>query len=549
MIQEIIESIITLLVGAATFLVGMNLMSGGLKKSTGKSVKRLFKKTENNRFIGMGIGASATALIQSSAATSVMTIGFISAGIMTVFQGVSVILGAYLGTTVTGLLVSLSSLNISKYLLLVVVVGVVLMFFKKESLKNIGEILAGLGVLFVGLDLMKGAFPDGGELTNQVKSLFEIVKNPFLLLIIGALFTALVQSSSATSGIVIVMVGQNAIGLASGFYLVLGATVGTIITTVLAGIGGNTNVKRTIAIAFADRLVCALIGTIIVLICEEPFVNFFSSAFGTVQFGLAMFLVLYNILFMLLVAPFLKPIVAFFEKLIKDKDAEQKKNAIHFIDDRLLNSPSIAMEMVRKEVTNMLKESYANFKLGYEEIVNQNFESSKEIEEREESIDYVNNRLTEYLIQLSNKVSMKDEEMIGSYFHMVNDIERIGDHAVNFHEKAEKMSSDDLKFSDTAKNEFDIMNKVIDEMFNIVINNLETNHFENLPHLHDLEDQTDKLKLKLSDQHYDRITSKQCHIELSPFYSTFLSELERVADHLVNIGYAFVNPTGDEEVK
>lgn len=549
MVEEIIESIITLLVGAATFLVGMNLMSSGLKKSTGKSVKRLFKKTENNRFIGMGIGASATALIQSSAATSVMTIGFISAGIMTVFQGVSVILGAYLGTTVTGLLVSLSSLNISKYLLLVTVVGVVLMFFKKESLKNIGEILAGLGVLFVGLDLMKGAFPDGGELTNQVKSLFEIVKNPFLLLIIGALFTALVQSSSATSGIVIVMVGQKAIGLASGFYLVLGATIGTIITTVLAGIGGNTNVKRTIAIAFVDRLVCALIGTIIVLIFEEPFVNFFSSAFGTMQFGLAMFLVLYNILFLLLVSPFLKPIVNIFEKLIKDKEAEQKKNAIHFIDDRLLNSPSIAMEMVRKEVTNMLKESYTNFKLGFEEIVNQNFESSKELEEREESIDYVNNRLTEYLIQLSNKVSMQDEQMIGSYFHMVNDIERIGDHAINFHEKAEKMTSDDLKFSDTAKDEFNIMSKVIIEMFDIVINNLETNRFDNLPHLHDLEDQTDKLKLKLSDQHYERITSKICHIELSPFYSTFLSELERVADHLVNIGYAFVNPTGDEDAK
>lgn len=549
MVEEIIESIITLLVGAATFLVGMNLMSSGLKKSTGKSVKRLFKKTENNRFIGMGIGASATALIQSSAATSVMTIGFISAGIMTVFQGVSVILGAYLGTTVTGLLVSLSSLNISKYLLLVTVVGVVLMFFKKESLKNIGEILAGLGVLFVGLDLMKGAFPDGGQLTNQVKSLFEIVKNPFLLLIIGALFTALVQSSSATSGIVIVMVGQNAIGLASGFYLVLGATIGTIITTVLAGIGGNTNVKRTIAIAFVDRLVTALIGTIIVLICEEPFVNFFSSAFGTVQFGLAMFLVLYNVLFLLLVSPFLKPIVAIFEKLIKDKEAEQKKNAIHFIDNRLLDSPSIAMEMVKKEVINMLKESFINYKLGYNEIVNLDFEASKALEEREESIDYINNRLTEYLIQLSNKVSMNDEKKIGSYFHMVNDIERIGDHAVNFHEKAQKMSSDDLSFSETAQKEFAQMNIVIDEMFNIVISNLETNNFNNLQHLHNLEDETDKLKLKLSDQHYERITNKECHIELSPFYSTFLSELERVADHLVNIGYAFVNPTGDEESK
>ena len=545
-----VEGIIWLLVGAATFLVGMNMMSGGLKKSTGKSVKQLFKKTESNRYIGMGIGAATTALIQSSAATSVMTIGFVSAGVMSVFQGVAVILGAYIGTTVTGLLVSLSSLNISLYLLLVTVVGVVMMFIKKDQIKNYGEILAGLGILFVGLALMKDlAFPKDGELINGVKKLFEAVSNPFVLLLFGALFTALVQSSSATSGIVIVMVGANAISLSSGFYLVLGGTIGTVITTLIASIGGNVNVKRTAMICLVVRVFCALIATVITIICEGPFTTFFGECFGTLQFGLAVFLILYNVIFMFALAPFLRPIVRLFEKLIKDKDAEAKKKAIHFIDDRLLNTPGVAMEMVRKEVTNMLKESFINYKLGYEEIVHQKFEASKELEEREDAIDYINNTLTDYLIKLSNKVTLKDESSIGSYFHMVNDIERIGDHAVNFHEKAEKMSADDLKFSENAQKEFEEMTKIIEEMFDIVINNLETNKFDNLPHLHDLEDQTDKLKLVLSDKHFERITNKKCHIELSPFYSTFLSELERVADHLVNIGYAFVHPTGDEEVK
>ena len=545
-----LKDIVWLLVGAATFLVGMHMLSGGLKKSTGKSVKRLFKKTESNRYIGMGIGAATTALIQSSAATSVMTIGFVSAGVMTVFQGVSVILGAYIGTTVTGLLVSLSSLPISHYLLLVTVVGVVMMFFKKDQIKNYGEILAGLGIVFVGLALMKDlAFPADGELINGVKTLFEAISNPFLLLLFGALFTALVQSSSATSGIVIVMVGANAISLSSGFYLVLGGTIGTVITTLIASIGGNVNVKRTALICLVIRVLTALVATVITIVCEEPFTVFFGTCFGKLQFGLAMFLVLYNVIFMFAIAPFLRPIIKIFEKLIKDKDAEAKQKAIHFIDDRLLNTPAVAMEMVRKEVTNMLKESFINYKLGYDEIVNQNFEFSKELEEREDAIDYINNRLTDYLIQLSNKVTLKDESSIGSYFHMVNDIERIGDHAVNFHEKAEKMSSDDLKFSENAQNEFKTMTTVIEEMFEIVISNLETNKFDNLPHLHDLEDQTDKLKLVLSDQHFERITNKKCHIELSPFYSTFLSELERVADHLVNIGYAFVHPTGDEEVK
>ena len=275
-------------------------------------------------------------------------------------------------------LVSLSSLNVSLYLLLVTVVGVVMMFIKKEQIRNYGEILAGLGILFVGLALMKDlAFPKDGELINGVKTLFEAVSNPFVLLLFGALFTALVQSSSATTGIVIVMVGANAISLASGFYLVLGGTIGTVITTILASIGGNTNVKRTAIICLVIRVITALIATIITIICEDPFSTFFGSCFGTLQFGLAVFLVLYNVIFMFALAPFLRPIIKLFEKLIKDKDAEAKKKAIHFIDDRLLNTPGVALEMVRKEVTNMLKESFVNYKLGYEEIVHQKFESSK----------------------------------------------------------------------------------------------------------------------------------------------------------------------------
>ena len=185
-----------------------------------------------------------------------------------------------------------------------------MMFIKKDQIKNYGEILAGLGILFVGLALMKDlAFPKDGELINGVKKLFEAVSNPFVLLLFGALFTALVQSSSATSGIVIVMVGANAISLSSGFYLVLGGTIGTVITTLIAAIGGNVNVKRTALICLAVRITTALIATIITIICEGPFTTFFGECFGTLQFGLAVFLILYNVIFMFALAPFLRPIV------------------------------------------------------------------------------------------------------------------------------------------------------------------------------------------------------------------------------------------------
>ena len=540
------EYIIYLLVGAATLLIGMNMMSSGLKKATGKSVKRLFKKTEDNRFVGIGIGAATTALIQSSAATSVMAIGFISAGAMTVFQGVSVILGAYLGTTITGLLVSLSSLNISKYLLLVGLAGVILTFIRNEKVKNIGEVLCGLGILFVGLELMKMAFPAGGELTNGVQALISVIKNPFLLLILGALFTALVQSSSATSGIVIVMVGTGAIDISSGFYLVLGATIGTVITTIIASIGGNVNVKRTAIICLVVRIISALIGMLFTIIFEDAFASFFATSFGSLQFGLATYLIMYNLALIPIVLASLKPIVKLFEKIIKDKDEEKKKKAIKYIDERLLNSPTLALEQAKKEIINMLNESLVNFKIGYDEIVNMDFSKSKELLEREETIDYINNKITDYLILLSNKVSMSDESIVGSYFHITNDIERIGDHANNFHDNAMKMSSDDLSFSDHAKEEFKQMYDIIVEMFSLCSVILKTRDKSKLPHLHELEDKTDKLKLALSDSHFMRIKNNTCKVELSPFYSTFLSELERVADHLVNVGYGIINPTGDD---
>ena len=541
-----IDYIIYLLIGASTLLIGMSMMSGGLKKATGKGVKRLFKKTEDNRLVGLGIGAATTALIQSSAATSVMAIGFISAGVMTVFQGVSVILGGYLGTTVTGLLVSLSSLNVSKYLLLVGLVGVILTFIKKEKVKNIGEVLCGLGLLFVGLELMKMAFPADGELTHGVQTIIAAIKNPFLLLLVGAIFTALLQSSSATSGIVIVMVGTGAIDLSSGFYLVLGATIGTVITTIIASIGGNADVKRTAIICLVVRIISALIGTVFTIIFEDAFANFFANSFATLQFGLAIYLIMYNLVLIPVVLILLKPIVKLFEKIIKDKDEEKKKKAIKFIDDRLLNSPTLALEQAKKEIINMLNESLINFKLGYDEIVNMNFAHSKELLEREETMDYVNNKITDYLILLSNKVSMSDESIVGSYFHITNDIERIGDHANNFHDNATKMSGDDLAFSDLAKAEFKQMYDVIVEMFNICAVILKTRDKSKLPHLHELEDKTDKLKLALSDNHFTRIKNNTCKVELSPFYSTFLSELERVADHLVNVGYGIINPTGDD---
>ena len=556
MYMDLAQSIILLLVGAAVFIVGMNMMSGGLKKSTGRGLRRLLKKIRNNRFAGLGIGTAATALIQSSAATSVMAIGFINAGAMTIFQGVCIILGAYIGTTVTGLLASLSTFNFSGYFIILAVIGVILMFFKKERIKNIGEIIAGLGLLFFGLSTMSGsingnAYMAGNvDLMNGIKEFFAAIEFPPLLMLIGALITALLQSSSATSGVAIAMVSTGALGFNDAIYIVLGATIGTVVTTIIATIGGSVNAKRTGFICLVIRIFTALVALAIYWPLQGVLGDALKTAFGSDALAVAMFLVIYNVVFMLAILPFVQVFEKLSIKLIKDKEEEKMKKALKYIDKHLLNTPSIAMMQVKREIVNMMSLSHENFKLGFKRIVEQDNSNDKEIIETEDKIDYINNQITSFLIELTNKVSSLDEKMIGSFFHVVNDIERIGDHAYNFYESSLKMVDNDLAFSNTAKKEFQEMYDVIDQMFELsyIIFNEQTRSKseENLKKLHQLETQTDELKNKLSSAHYERIQNNTCKMENSPFYTTLVSELERVADHLVNIGYSIVNPTGDD---
>ena len=545
--EELILSIITLFVGAAVFIVGMNMMSSGLKKSTGRGLKRLLKKIRNNRFACFGIGTTVTALVQSSAATGVMAIGFIAAGAMTVFQGVNIILGAYVGTTVTGLIASLSSISISKYFVILAVIGVILMFFKKEMIKNIGEILAGLGLLFFGLSTMSGAIMGNADLVAGIEQFFDAASFPLLLLLIGALVTALLQSSSASIGIIVAMVGTGALHFEQAMYLVLGATIGTVITLLIATIGGNVNVKRTGVIVLIVRVLSALVA---LAICW-PLGGFIKDGFHYVfgnnnALAIAVFHVIYNIVFMLLALPFVKPLELIVERIIKDKNQEKMRENLKYIDNHLLNTPTIAMMQVKREIINMMQLAKGNLKLGYNRIVNQDTSNDKELIETEDKIDYINNEITTFLINLTHNVSLNDEKILGSYFHVVNDIERIGDHAYNFYESSLKMVDNDLAFSATAKKEFDSMFDLVEQMFELTLVIFHDRSKESLRKLHDLENRTDELKNELSTAHYERIQKNECKMENSPFYTTLVSELERVADHLVNVGYSIVNPIGDD---
>ena len=546
--METAKLIIYLLVGLVVFVTGMNMMSHGLKSSAGRFIRRLFKKIKNNRIISASIGAGTTAIIQSSGATMVMVVGFLTAGAVTFTQGFSIMLGSFLGTTVTGLLVSFSNFSFAIFLMAFAFIGFVLGFFKNSTVKSIGEIFVGFGILFFGLEAMKSAFNDP-TIQNALVDAISKINFPLLLLLIGAVLTAITQSSSATNGIVIVMVAANPSLISSGFYLVLGATIGAMMPTIIASFKSNALAKRVTYSTLICRTLGAIVATCVIWAVANPLFNWLGNAFPIENFGivLAVFTVIYNFVYILVMLPLVTPIEKLATKVFKDRDEEKKKKSLHFINDNLLNTPSVAIIQVKREIENMLQLSEQNFYLGMKAIYTQDLVDAKELEEREENIDYLNNVISDYLIKLSAKADLYDETLIGAYYHVINDIERIGDHAYNFMEMAKKMKDEDLQFSSIAIEEFKVFEKVIKDMFGFAHQLFMEKDMDLLKKLHESEEITDLLKDKLSNAHFNRIKNNTCRNELSAYHSTLLTELERVGDHLTNIGYSVINPTGDED--
>lgn len=536
-------AIILLFVGLAVFMTGMKLMSTGLKKSAGSGMRRLFHKIDNNRFATIGIGASTTAVIQSSAATASIAVGFINAGAMTTFQGFGVVLGAFLGTTVTGLLVSLSSINISLYLLLLAFIGVVLSFFKNDKVQNIGEILTGLGILFFGLETLKQGF-SYTEISSFFSDLFSIISFPPLLLLVGIVLSALAQSSSLTTGIAIVMISSGALSFEKGIYIALGATIGTVISTILASIGGNVSAKRLAFLTLFSRVLLGLFGLAIVWVFEDPFASFFAASFGNASLGLAMFTILYNIVGLFIFVPFMRPLDKFAERVIKDK----KKAATHLLDENLLNAPALALMQVKKEIERMANEAKANLDLSMEMVLKGDGKERKLLMNREEEINQMNAEIARFLIDLSQKATKEEEKTIGSYYHVINDIERIGDHAVNFMDFSSKMAEDSLSFTEEAKEELEKMYALISQMhrWSLLLFDDAKKNASSLEALHRAEAEVDAMKERLNDACYERLKRKEADMESAPFYTALVGELERVGDHLINVGYSFVSPVGDE---
>ena len=552
-ILQLIGSLIWLLAGVGVFIVGMNFMSDALEKSAGSGMKRMLEKISNNRFSGVGIGAGVTAIIQSSSATSVMVIGLVNAGVMTLMQATPIIMGANIGTTITGVLVALKNDYFNMLMYLFAFAGVMMGFFKNEKIKIAGLLCSGLGLIFVGLNVMSSEQAFGNPLVEDLfTNVFKTIDFPLLLILVGVIFTALIQSSSAATGVVITMVGTGVLPLELALFIVLGANIGTCVTALLASVGANANSKRVALIHFTFNVIGTVMFTALIWIFKEPAVNLLVSMFPgsdpmSLQMRVSVFHVIFNVTTTCLLLPFTKYLVKYSCLVIKDKKADEETLALKYVDDRLLSTPPIALIQVKKEMDYMLSLVEENSIYAFVAMDKGSSEYNERIRKNEEVIDFTNGTLTKFLIKLSATASQSDERIIGSYFHVLNDLERIGDHAENFHEIGMEMIEKRISFSEKAQSEILSMRESIMQMFYIAKDAFENLNKDQLPTLAKLEDGVDVKKKALIASHFARLAEGNCNIDVSPYYSSVVVGLERVADHLVNVGYSIINPIGSEK--
>ena len=535
-----ITNILMLLAGLGVFLVGMNMMSGSMEKLANTSLRSLLNSVTNNKIKGVGVGAGMTVIIQSSSATTVMTVGFVNAGILTLTQAVPIIMGANIGTTITAQLAALQSFDITTWLMLLSFVGAFMTILaKKDKTKTLGAILAGLGMLFIGLDIMSDAMRVMRDAPFFQETL-QTITNPILLLVIGALFTALIQSSSAATGIIVSMA---AAGIAIGgggnavLYVILGTNIGTCVTALLSSIGANANGKR----ASLVHLMFNVIGSIAFMIMLVLWPSFFEVTFQAwfpeaAATQIAMFHTLFNVVTTLLLLPLSNVLVKVSTLLIKDKADEKEVLRCKFIDDRFLETPAIAVAQSVKEVTNAILVAQEALNLSINAFTSKDYSKLDEVELYRKQLKFYSSSITKYIIKVSNKeVAYADEKTLGMIHHALTDVDRLSELAENIRRYCRTVEETGLSFSPAVMDEIKHMQSVLDDQFAAVVDVFEYKVASRMPEIESREDIVDDCKKTLLESHIKRLNEGECQIESSSVFINLVNNLERVGDHLAKI--------------
>ena len=542
-----ITTIFMLFGGLGFFLYGMKMMSEGLEKAAGAKMRSILEFFTKNRFIGMVVGIIFTAIIQSSNATTVMVVSFVNSGLMNLMQASGVILGANIGTTITGQLIAF---NLSDIAPLIVIIGVIMiMFCKKQSIKKIGEVILGFGILFMGLSIMSdsmSAVKNSPRILNFLASL----TNPFAAILVGFLITAVLQSSSATVGIILLMVSQKLLEFTICPFMILGCNIGSCVSALVASLSGKKDAKRAALIHFLFNVIGSAIFFCILLVAVEPFTNaILYISGGSLARSVANVHTLMKVLEVAMMFPFMGWIVKLTYKIVPGKDTTaEDQYELLYIGDGFMMSPTTAVMDSIHEIEHMGKVAVMNLKKSMDALCNLNEKEIQEVYETEEYIDFLNRKITDYLVK-ANEIALPiaDEKLIGGLFHVVNDIERIGDHAENFVDSAKTRIERGIELTDKAKKQLlDMMDKTT-KILEYSLEMFTNRNYEHMREILQLEEEIDEMEKKLQNAHVKRLTKNKCTPEAGMIFSDTISGLERVADHATNIAFAILEPMNEQD--
>ena len=536
-----ITDVLSLFGGLALFLYGMQMMSNGLEAAAGNKMKSILEKLTSNRIKGVLVGAVITAVIQSSSATTVMVVGFVNSGLMTLQQAVWIIMGANIGTTITGQLIAL---DIGAIAPLFAIIGVgAIMFSKNEKVHHISSIIAGLGILFIGMDMMGTAMEPLQE-SEAFINLMTQFSNPLIGILVGAVFTAVIQSSSASVGILQALASTGMIPLSSAVYVLFGQNIGTCITAVLASIGTKVNARRTTVIHLMFNIIGTAIFTVICMV--TPYVSLIESLTpGNPVAQIANAHTIFNIVTTLILLPFGTYMAQAAEKILpdskKEDDEELRLKYIRPFDSSYaVGNSAIAVTQVKEEVNRMLDMVAKNIGDAFDTLIKYNDKSRKKVEEREEYIDYLNKGISEYIVSLmAGEMNADDSRKINGYYAIISNLERIGDHATNIAGYADDMKKWDLKFSDNVLDELEEMKKQCITCLENVKNVDSSDTGRVLSQAEVLEQKTDDMRDKYFKKQMQRLKKGKCKPQSGIVFSEVLTDFERMGDHTLNIAQQY----------
>ena len=547
-----IFSVLALLGGLAVFLYGMDVMGDGLKRSAGNKLKSFLENVTSNPFKALMLGLGVTAVIQSSSATTVMVVGFINSGVMKLSQSVGIIMGANIGTSVTGWLLSLTSLESSNPFIqllkasnlsyIVAVIGILLIMASKSVKKrDIGTVFLGFTLIIVGMEIMSAAVEPLKE-SPEFAKILTVFSNPILGILMGAVFTAIIQSSSASVGILQALSTSVNINYATALPIIMGQNIGTCITAMLAAIGTNKDAKRAAVIHLSFNIIGTIIATIIYYIVRASISPAILETYAS-PVGIAIVNTAFKLFSTFIMFPFMKQLEQLAYLIIKP---ENKAEHTELLDERLLATPTIAIAQSKKLTHKMAEVARESINSALDLIFNYDDAVSKKVVEDEALVDHYEDKLGSYLVKLSREsLNVEDSHEVANLLHSIGDFERISDHAVNIIKVAREINEKSLSFSKDAEKEIRVMSDAIREIIKNTVEAFETEDLTIATKIEPLEQVVDVIKFKLKQRHIKRLQNGDCTIETGFVFSDFITNCERVADHCSNIAVCLIQVAKD----